>query len=179
MVLPMIFNKLAIIIINRQVNKLERSHIIIFSLSNYECMKTCRISGLVLGAIIRYGSPEPKKPSVVVDLPPNSSYDASNLPDSLRLEVFAGPNNTNPNYHQYNYDKRIDEDAVSDVELEEKVLSSKSAELKHKIKMHRRIAGYGNFKYSKNILLICRLRLILKYFSMFCCHPSYFMPATV
>ena len=142
-------------------------------------MKTCRISGLVLGAIIRYGSPEPKKPSVVVDLPPNSSYDASNLPDSLRLEVFAGPNNTNPNYHQYNYDKRIDEDAVSDVELEEKVLSSKSAELKHKIKIHRRIAGYGKFKYSKNVLLICRLRLILKYFSMFCCHPSYFMLATV
>ena len=57
----------------------------------------------------------------MVDLPANSTYDASNLPDSLRLEVFAGANNTDAQYHQYNYDKRIDEEDVEDVELEEKV----------------------------------------------------------
>ncbi len=85
-------------------------------------IKYCACStGLVLGAIIRYGSPEPKKPSVLVELPANSSYDSSNLPDSLRLRVYAGTNNTEPNYHQYNYDKRIDETSVTDVELEEKV----------------------------------------------------------
>ena len=76
----------------------------------------------MVGAIIRYGSPEPKKPSVVVQLPSNqSTYDASNLPDSLRLEVFAGPNFTDPQYHQYNYDKVIEKNQVQDVELEEKV----------------------------------------------------------
>ena len=72
-----------------------------------------------MGAIIRYTSTGPPRPNAYVTLQENSSYGPSNLPDSLRLEVYNNYSRKN-DYYQYIYTQQIRRKA-GDVELEEKV----------------------------------------------------------
>jgi len=78
------------------------------------------IYGLIVGAIITYGTKGTSKPSVYVHLPEGSTYDAYNLPDSLRLQVYE--NMSNPKYYEYRYNHPLDRNTTGDTELEEKAV---------------------------------------------------------
>ena len=76
------------------------------------------VSGLIVGAIIRYGSSGASVSSEFVQLPFNSSFGFDDPPDNLKLMI---KNNESTQYFQYDYKAEMDENKVREKVLEDKV----------------------------------------------------------
>lgn len=76
------------------------------------------VTGLIVGAVIRYSSTGSILTSEFVNLPTNSVFGFDDPPDNLKLTIQL---NESMQYFQYNYKSEIDSNKINEKQLEDKV----------------------------------------------------------